>query len=49
MIDTQDLSSYYPGYGEYCEPREIKEPDDSNIDDIIDEIRLRELEEKESD
>lgn len=22
MIDTEDLTSYYPGYDEYCEPRE---------------------------
>lgn len=41
MIDTTDLSSYYPGYDEYCEPIEEKTVED-NIDDIVDELRIKE-------
>lgn len=40
MIDTTDLDSYYPGYDDYCEPKE--EPVEENIDDIIDELKLKE-------
>jgi hypothetical protein len=51
MIDTTDLSSYYPGYDEYCEPKEENYEDDYDIDAIIDERRLQEMEEnrKETD
>ena len=43
MIDTIDLSSYYPGYDNYCEPKEeINLDDDPRIDDIIDEDKIRE-------
>lgn len=46
MIDTTDLPSYYPGYDEYCEPREENQGDeDFDIDAIIDERRLQEMEE----
>ncbi len=41
MIDTTDLNSYYPGYDDYCEPKEEIQ-DDPGIDDIIDELRLKE-------
>ena len=38
MIDTEDLTSYYPGYDEYCEPRENQgDEEDFDIDAIIDE------------
>lgn len=40
MIDTTDLDSYYPGYDDYCEPK--KELVEENIDDIIDELKLKE-------
>jgi len=50
MIDTTDLSSYYPGYDDYCEPKEEINPDDDpRIDEIVDEQILRRLEEKESE
>lgn len=45
MIDTRDLDSYYPGYDEYCEPREDQGDEDFDIDAIIDERRLQEMEE----
>ena len=41
MIDTTDLSSYYPGYDNYCEPKEETNIDE-RIDDIVDEIKLKE-------
>lgn len=41
MIDTTDLDSYYPGYDDYCEPKE-EQPEDYRIDDIIDELKLKE-------
>ena len=41
MIYTTDLSSYYPGYDNYCEPKEEINPDEI-IDDIVDEIKLKE-------
>lgn len=47
MIDTRDLDSYYPGYDEYCEPRENQGDEDFDIDAIIDERRLQEMEEQE--
>ncbi len=40
MIDTTDLSSYYPGYDEYCEPK--KEQRYIEVDDIVEEIKIRE-------
>jgi len=49
MIDTQDLSSYYPGYEDYLEPKEEFDPDDCDVDAIVDEMILRNLEEKEND
>lgn len=48
MIDTTDLPSYYPGYDEYCEPKEENYEDDYDIDAIIDERRLQEMEEREA-
>lgn len=30
MIDTTDLSSYYPGYDDYCEPKEEKYIDEES-------------------
>ena len=43
MIDTTDLDSYYPGYDEYCEPKERIDPDDDpRVDDIVDEMILNE-------
>lgn len=41
MIDTEDLSSYYSGYDEYCEPKETQEIYD-NSDGLHDEFMLRE-------
>lgn len=51
MIDTTDLDSYYPGYDEYCEPKENQGDEDfgEDIDAIIDERRLQELEEAEKE
>lgn len=49
MIDTTDLTSYIPGYDEYCEPREYKDYDDDNLDDVIDEMLLERAEEKEDE
>ncbi len=51
MIDTQDLSSYYPGYEDYLEPKKEFDPDedDCDVDAIVDEMILRRLEEKEND
>ena len=46
MIETEDLSSYYPGYDEYCEPKEdINCEDDPRIEESIDEAIMRRLEE----
>ena len=43
MIDTKDLSSYYPGYDEYCEPVDDKDLDeDSMVDILVDEAMLEE-------
>lgn len=46
MIDTTDLTSYYPGYDEYCE-RQEKLDDTSEYESILadiyyDEMKLRE-------
>lgn len=49
MIDTTDLDSYYPGYDEYCEPKEENVLEDPNIDEKIDEMILEKLKEKESE
>lgn len=36
MIDTTDLTSYYSGYDDYCEPKEEKEYDDrDNYEDYV--------------
>lgn len=43
MIDTTDLDSYYPGYDDYCEPKE-EQPENPRIDDIIDENKIKESE-----
>ena len=43
MINTVDLDSYYPGYDEYCEPKE-EIGEDPRIDDIIDELMIKESE-----
>lgn len=34
MIDTEDLTSYYPGYDEYCEPKEEVEDNSWDLADI---------------
>lgn len=44
MIDTTDLTSYYPGYDNYCEPKEPIEECD-NFDDY-EEMKIREELEK---
>lgn len=50
MIDTRDLTSYYPGYDEYCE-RQEKLDDKCDYESILadiyhDEMKLREEKEK---
>ena len=40
MIDTTDLTSYYSGYDEYCEPKEQFEKYDYS-DDYHDEFMIR--------
>lgn len=41
LLETVDLSSYYPGYDDYCEPREEKEDiDDLTVDEIVDDLKL---------
>ena len=48
MIETEDLSSYYPGYDEYCEPKEeIDWGNDPRIEESIDEAIMKRLEEDE--
>lgn len=49
MIDTTDLNSYYPGYDDYCEPKEEIQDDDPTIDERVDEIILERLEKEESE
>lgn len=40
MIDTTDLTSYIPGYDDYCEPKqEIEYYDDSDV--VHDEMMIR--------
>lgn len=39
MIDTTDLTSYYPGYDDYCEPKIIEKEYD-NSDEIHEEMIL---------
>ena len=42
MIDTTDLTSYYPGYDEYCEPKEEKEDNSWDLADIYyEEMMIR--------
>ena len=31
MMDTEDLTSYYPGYDDYCENKEISIEDDRDF------------------
>lgn len=46
MIETEDLPSYYPGYDEYCEPKEeIDWENDPIIEESIDEAIMKRLEE----
>ena len=49
MIDTTDLTSYIPGYDEYCEPKEYIDRDDYILDDVIDELLLQQAEEEEDE
>ena len=49
MIDTTDLTSYIPGYDEYCEPKEYINKDDYIIDDVIDEMLLERAEKEEEE
>lgn len=42
MIDTTDLASYYPGYDEYCNPKEETEDISLDLADMYhDEMMLR--------
>ena len=42
MINTEDLTSYYPGYDEYCEPKEEKEDNSWDLADIYyEEMMIR--------
>lgn len=42
MIDTRDLTSYYPGYDEYCEPKCELEDNSWDLADIYyEEMVLR--------
>lgn len=41
MIDTTDLTSYYPGYDEYCEPKEKAEEYDYS-DEYHEDFMLKE-------
>lgn len=42
MIDTTDLTSYYPGYDEYCEPKEEIEDNSWDLADIYyEEMMIR--------
>lgn len=42
MIDTTDLTSYYPGYDEYCNPKEESEDISLDLADMYhDEVMLR--------
>lgn len=48
-MDTTDLTSYIPGYDDYCEPKEYKDYNVDNLDDVIDELMLKKAEEKEDE
>ena len=48
MIDTTDLSSYYPGYDDYCEDKENIDIDNFIIDEVVDEMLLENLKKEES-
>lgn len=42
MIDTEDLTSYYPGYDEYCEPKKEIEDNSCDLADIYyEEMMIR--------
>lgn len=41
MLDTTDLTSYYPGYDEYCEPKKTQQKYDYS-DEYYEEKILRE-------
>lgn len=41
MIDTTDLISYYPGYDDYCEPKEIEDNSWDLADIYHDEMMIR--------
>lgn len=42
MIDTTNLTSYYPGYDEYCNPKEESEDISLDLADMYhDEMMLR--------
>lgn len=45
MIDTEDLSSYIPGYDDYCEPK-ICEEEYDNSDELHDEFMIRKEQQK---
>ena len=45
MIDTEDLSSYIPGYDDYCEPKNYEEEYD-NSDELHDEFMIRKEQQK---
>lgn len=47
MIDTKDLTSYYPGYDEYCEPK-IEVDDYDYYDEYREEMLMREDEKNEN-
>ena len=46
MIDTEDLSSYIPGYDEYCQPKE--EVEEYDYSDDYYELMIIEKEERNS-
>lgn len=42
MIDTEDLTSYYSGYDEYCEPKEKTKDNSWDLADIYyEEMMIR--------
>lgn len=45
MIDTRDLTSYYPGYDKHCEPKKPIEEYD-NSDEYYEKMKIREETEK---
>lgn len=46
MIDTRDLTSYYQGYDDYCEPKELEDNSWDLADIYYDEMKIREEIEK---